>query len=88
MNISTEHISQCNQSEPLTDASGKMVDLMNENGINEALGHLRTYIRAEAREEPPEDGEMNQRFQNSSHDGLRPSTLPLGHGGAPQYGIW
>ena len=32
MNICTEHISQCNQSEPLGDASGKMVDLMNENG--------------------------------------------------------
>ena len=31
MNISTEHISQCNQSEPLADASGKIVDLMNEN---------------------------------------------------------
>ena len=27
MNISTEHISQRNQSEPLADASGKMVDL-------------------------------------------------------------
>ena len=25
-------ISQCNQSEPLTDASGRIVDLMNENG--------------------------------------------------------
>ena len=33
MNISTELISQCNQSEPLADASGKMVDLMNNNGI-------------------------------------------------------
>ena len=31
MNISTEHISKCNQSEPLADASGNMVDLMNEN---------------------------------------------------------
>ena len=31
MNISTEHISQCNQSEPLADASGKIVYLMNEN---------------------------------------------------------
>ena len=25
------------------------------------------------------------RIQNSSHGGLRPSTLPLGHGGSPQY---
>ena len=33
MNISTEHISQCNQSEPLADARGKMVDLMNENAL-------------------------------------------------------
>ena len=31
MNISTEDILQCNQSEPSADASGKMVDLMNEN---------------------------------------------------------
>ena len=31
MNISTEHISQCNQSEPLADASGKIVDMMSEN---------------------------------------------------------
>ena len=32
MNTSTEHILQCNQSEPLADASGRIVDLMNENG--------------------------------------------------------
>ena len=32
MNTSTEHISQCNQSEPLADASGRIVDLINENG--------------------------------------------------------
>ena len=32
MNISKEHILQCNQSEPLADASGaRVVDLMNEN---------------------------------------------------------
>ena len=31
MNISTEHILQCNQSEPLADASGRIVGLMNEN---------------------------------------------------------
>ena len=29
MNISTEQLSQCNQSEPLADASGRMVDLIN-----------------------------------------------------------
>ena len=33
MNTSTEHILQCNQSEPLADASGRRVDLMNENGV-------------------------------------------------------
>ena len=37
---------------------------------------------------PPEDGEMNEmtlpsRIRNSSPGGLRPSTLPLGHGGSP-----
>ena len=32
MNTSTEHILQCNQSEPLADASEWIVDLMNENG--------------------------------------------------------
>ena len=31
MNTSAEHILQCNQSEPLADASGRIVDLMNEN---------------------------------------------------------
>ena len=42
--------------------------------------------------EPPEDGEMiemtlssRHRIRNSSPGGLRPSTLPLGHGGSPQY---
>ena len=33
MNISTGHILQCNQSEPLADASGRIVDLMSENGM-------------------------------------------------------
>ena len=32
INTSTEHILQCNQSEPVADASGRIVDLMNENG--------------------------------------------------------
>ena len=34
MNISTEHILQCNQSEPQADASGRIVDLMTENGLS------------------------------------------------------
>ena len=40
--------------------------------------------------EPPEDGEMGEitlpskhRIRNSNPGGLRPSTLPLGHGGSP-----
>ena len=32
MNTSTEHILQCNQLELPADASGRIVDLMNENG--------------------------------------------------------
>ena len=46
-------------------------------------------------EEPHEDGEMNEmtlpsrhRIRNSSPGCLRPSTLPLGHGGSPQYEIF
>ena len=31
MNISTAHILQCDQSEPLAGASGRILDLMNEN---------------------------------------------------------
>ena len=45
--------------------------------------------------EYPEDGEMNEmtlssrhRIRNSGPGGLRPSTLPLGHGGSPQYWVW
>ena len=34
MNISTEDILQCNQSEPQADASERIVDLMNENSVN------------------------------------------------------
>ena len=32
MNISPEHLLQCNQSEALADASGRIMDLMNEYG--------------------------------------------------------
>ena len=42
--------------------------------------------------EPPEDGEMSEvtlpsrhRIYNSNPGGLRPNTLPLGHGGSPKY---
>ena len=40
---------------------------------------------------PPEDDEMTlssrHRIRNSSPGGLWPSTLPLGHGGSPQYWV-
>ena len=36
MNTSTEHILQCNQSGPQADASGRIVDLMNENACGQA----------------------------------------------------
>ena len=35
MNTSTEHILQYNQSEPLADASGIIVDLMNEDALTQ-----------------------------------------------------
>ena len=46
MNTSTEQILQCNQSEPLADASGKMVDLMNEDDLAHARRciHMLLYI--------------------------------------------
>ena len=57
------------------------------NEINRALGHLCAHIGYTGPEEPPEDGEMiemtlssRHRIRNSSSGGLRPSTLPLGHG--------
>ena len=46
--ISTEHIIQCNQSDPLADASGRIVDLMNENGTNGPVSHInveQTYCK-------------------------------------------
>ena len=44
MNTSTEHIFQCNQSERLADASGRIVDLMNENASVVKLWHLELII--------------------------------------------
>ena len=43
MNTSTEYILQCNQSEPQADASGRMVDLMNENEAHLASHLTRWY---------------------------------------------
>ena len=57
-----------------------------------ALCHLRAHIGSTGPGELAEDCEMNeltlpsrQIIQNSSPGGLRPSTLPLGHGGFLQY---
>ena len=62
--------------------------------MNRALGHLCAEISKTGPGEPLEDGEMNEmtlpsrhRIRNSSPGGLRPSTLPLGHGGFPQYWV-
>ena len=60
--------------------------------MNRALGQLYAHLGYTGPGEPPEDGEIIQmtlssryRIRNSSPGGLRPSTLPLGHGGSPQY---
>ena len=57
----------------------------NESGFRQPLCTYRLIGPGE----PPEDGEMTlssrHRIRNSSPGGLRPSTLPLGHGGSPQY---
>ena len=54
--------------------------------------HLCSHIGYTGPGEPPEDCEMSEmtlssrhRIRNSSPGGLRPSTLPFGHGGSPQY---
>ena len=63
-----------------------------KNAMNRALGHFCTHIGQTGTRETPEVGEMNEmtlssrhRIRNSSPGGLRPTTLPLGHGGSPQY---
>ena len=63
-----------------------------QNEMNRALGHLCAHIDQTGPGEPFEYGEMNEMslffrhmIQNSSPGGLRRSTLPLGHGGSPQY---
>ena len=62
------------------------------NEMNRALCDLCAHIGLTGPGEPPEDGEIigmtlssRHRIRNSSPGGLRPSTLPLGHGGSPQY---
>ena len=65
------------------------------NEMNEVLGHPCAQICSTGPGESPEDGEMNEmtlpsrhRIRNSSPGCLRPSTLPLPHGGSPQYWIF
>ena len=65
---------------------------MKWNEMNRASGRLCAHIGWTGPGEPPEDGEMiemtlssRHRIRNSSPGGLRLSTLPLGHGGSPQY---
>ena len=59
------------------------------------FGHLCAHVGKTATGEPLEDGEINEmtllswhRFQNSNPGGLRPSTLPPGRRGSPQYWIF
>ena len=53
------------------------------------------HVGSTGQEESSEDGEMNaitlpsrHRIGNSSPDALRPSMLPLGHGGSPRYFLY
>ena len=64
----------------------------NENEMSGVLGHLCAHIAWTGAREPPEDSVMNEmtlpsRIWNSNLGGPRPSTLPLCHGGSPQYWI-
>ena len=58
-------------------------------GLQATFVHIIGYIGPG---EPPEDGEMTlpfrHRIRNSSPGGLRPSTLPLGHGGSHHYWVF
>ena len=56
--------------------------------MNGILGHLFALIGETGPGKPPNDGEVNQMTLPSRHripSGVRPSTLPLGHGGSPQH---
>ena len=60
--------------------------------INRALGHICAHTGQIGPREAPEDVVMSEmtlpsrhRSRNSNPGGLRPSTLPLGHGSSPQY---
>ena len=59
---------------------------MQKNELNRALGHFCAHTDLVGPGEPPEDCEMTlpsrHRIRNSNPGGLRPRTLPLGHGGS------
>ena len=68
---------------------------MKWNEMNVVLGHLCAHIGQTGPGEPPENSKMNEmtlpsryNIRNSNPGGLRPSSLPLGHGGSPQYWIF
>ena len=63
-----------------------------KNEIIRFFGHFCAHAEKIGPGEPPENGEMNEmtlpsrhKIQNSNPGGLRPSTLPLGHGDSSQY---
>ena len=62
-----------------------------KNEMNRALGHFCAHTGWFGPGEPPEDDEMSGITLHSRHrirpGSLRPSTLPLGHGGSPQYWV-
>ena len=59
------------------------------NEMNRALGHLCAKLGPENLLRMVRGIEMTlssrHRIRNSRPGGLRPSTLPVGHGGSPQY---
>ena len=60
--------------------------------MDQALGQFCAHTGKIGPGEPHEDDGMSEktlpsrhRIRNSNPGGLKPSTLPLGHGGSPQY---
>ena len=69
MNTSTEHIVQCNQSEPLADASGRVVDLMNENGSTMQYSGGYSEGPANTRHRPDVGPMLDQRRRRWANNG-------------------
>ena len=57
------------------------------NEMNQALDHFSAFTGLNGPGEPPEDDTAPSRhgIRNLNPRVLRPSKLPLGHGGSPQY---